>query len=79
MDTGNALQEFKDTIERIMDDLETVMYLLDHRENPGVTISGKIHLYKSLSSELDEAFQKLEEAEGDTLLKDIDPDFKFRD
>ena len=79
MDTNNSFQNFKDEIERIKDDLDTVMFLLDYREHPGETIASKIALYKSLSSELAVAFQTLEEAEGDTHLIDIPSDFRFRD
>lgn len=78
MRTINPFQNFKDEIERIKDDLDTLQYLLDQREHPGETISSKIGLYKNLSSELAVAFQTLEDAEGDTHLTDIPSDFKFR-
>lgn len=79
MKTNNSFQKFKDEIERIKDDLDTLQYLLDQRELPGETIASKINLYKSLSSELDIAFQTLEDTEGDTHLADIPSDFRFRD
>lgn len=78
MRTNNPFQNFKDEIERIKNDLNTLQFLLDQREHPGVTIASEINLYKSLSSELAEAFQTLEDAEGDTRLVDIPSDFKFR-
>lgn len=78
MRTINPFQKFKDDIERIKDDLDTLQYLLDQREHPGETISSKIDLYKNLSSELASAFQTLEDAEGDTHLVDIPSDFRFR-
>lgn len=78
MRTNNPFQNFKDEIERIKDDLDTLQFLLDQREHPGVTIASEINLYKSLSSELDTAFKTLEDAEGDTHLADIPSDFRFR-
>lgn len=78
MRTNSPFQKFKDEIERIKDDLDTLQYLLDQREHPGETISSKIDLYKNLSSELAAAFQTLEDAEGDTYLTDIPSDFRFR-
>lgn len=78
MRTNNPFQNFKDEIERIKDDLDTLQFLLDQREHPGETISSKIDLYKNLSSELDAAFKTLEDTEGDTHLADIPSDFRFR-
>lgn len=74
----NDFQIFKDEIERIRDDMDTLLHLLDDRQNPKKTISDILAVYESEPAELSEALQTLKRKEGDTLLKDIDMSFSFR-
>lgn len=74
----NDFQIFRDEIERIRDDMDTLLYLLDNRQNPKKKISDILMAYESEPAELSEALQTLKRKEGDTLLKDIDMNFRFR-
>lgn len=74
----DAYKKFKNEIDEILDDLDTLLFLLENRSAPAKTVRGQIELYEDTADRLKKTFEDLKASEGSTLIKDIDYEGHFR-
>lgn len=75
----NAYQKFKNEITEILNDIDTFMWSIDSRNSPNKTLKSMIEIYEDTSERLKQAFDDLKASEGDTQVKDINYEGRFRD
>lgn len=74
----DAYKNFKNEIDAIYDDLDTLLFLLDNRSEAAKTVRSQIELYEDTADRLKKAYEDLKASEGNTLIKDINYDGRFR-
>lgn len=76
----DTYSKFKGDIDEIKEQLDTFLFCLDKKEsaNNDETVGSLVEHYSNLADWLKRSMEDLAKAEGETLLKDIDYDGKFR-
>lgn len=75
----NAYQIFKNEVDEVRDDIDTLLYILDKKMNRQETVGSAIDRYMDMADRLKNALENLKKEEGETRIADIEYEGKLRD